>query len=306
MLTYSQFTLINEQKESEEPKSGMSEVEMSAGRQWHQANPVHYGNIVRHFDQATKKERHDGMNWYRQAHEVAKTISRSTNHPLHTVAGLASVYSPQTDWHNNMIVASRVARHGKATGGKTQLKYYKYGKSFAGQGQKDSAQRLLNGEHYNDVIKGHKTNAFAKLIHHGGDTDPHTPDVVVDRHAHSVASGARITDAAFGMSGLKGKRRYGELKQAYVDAAHHINKKSGAQIGDAHYVHPHQVQATTWLVRQRLNNEEDVARASGGNKKTAKALVKAGKSRETARAKWKTYAGTWHPGVSHLFENEEE
>jgi hypothetical protein len=72
---------------------------------------------------------------------------------------------------------------------------------------------------------------------------------------------------------LAGKKRYGQLKQAYVDAAHHINTRSGAQIGDAHYVHPHQVQATTWLVRQRLNNEEDSAEAKSGSAKLQKKLL---------------------------------
>jgi hypothetical protein len=87
MLSFSQFRLINEQVESEEPKTDLNPAQEKAGKLWHQANPVHYGNIVRHYDQATKKEQHDGRNWYAQAHEVAKTISKSTRQPLHTVAG---------------------------------------------------------------------------------------------------------------------------------------------------------------------------------------------------------------------------
>jgi len=273
----------------------------SAGKQWHKDHPVDYMNIVNHHDQATKVEHRAGRNWYRDAQNFAQTVSRSTKMPVHAIAGLTSVYSPQTAWHDNMIVAARVARHGKTVGGKEQKPYYRYGKSFADNQQRKAAERIINGEHYENVIKGFKTKAFARLIEHGGDKDPNNPEVVVDRHAHSVASGARITDAAFSVSGLKGKKKYDSVKKAYIQAADHINARTGAKIGDKHYLHPHQLQAITWLVRQRLNNEQDIA----SGKKDSKAVVKAAKSREKAQQKWRNYSGTWHPGVSHLFEDED-
>lgn len=291
MFTYKTFLIL---KEEEEKAS-------TAGKEWHEKNPVDYMNIVDHFDRATKSEMHNGKSWYKDAHEYADTVSRATGLPHHTVAGLTSVYSPQRDWHNNMIDTSRVARRKTAIGGQNQKPYYKYGKSFAGDLQRQAADRLLKGEHYDSVIKGQKTHAFASLIDHGGDKDPKNPHVVVDRHAHSVASNARITDTAFSAAGLKTKKGYGKVKQAYIQATDHINKRSGAKLGDAHYIHPHQVQAVTWLVRQRLNSEED---SKGG--KDPKALAKSGKARETAKLKWQNYSGTWHPGVTRLFKEEEE
>lgn len=280
-------TLLNEEDETE-----------SSGKAWHKLNPVDYMNIVSHYDNATKSEMHNGLKWYKDAHEYASTVAKSTGLPRHTVAGITSIYSPQRDWHGNMLDASRVARRKTAIGGKDQKPYYKYGKAFAGDLQKVAADRLLGGEHYDDVIKGQKTHAFAHLIDHGGDVDPTNPKVVIDRHAHSVASGARITDAAFEAAGLKSKSGYGKVRQAYIDAAKHINDRSMAKIGDPNYIHPHQVQAVTWLVRQRLNNEEDI-RASNKN---ANDIVKAAKSRAVSRQKWKSYAGTWHPGIERLFE----
>ena len=289
MKTFKEFRMLHE------------EVATGAGKDWHEKNPVDHMNIVNHFDQASKGEVHHGRNWYKDAHEYANTVSRATGLPRHTVAGLTSVYSPQRDWHNNMIDASRVARRKTPIGGKTQKPYYKYGKAFAGEQQSKSAQRLLSGEHYDKVITGQKTHAFASLIDHGGDKDPNNPHVVVDRHAHSVASGARITDAAFSAAGLKSKKGYDKVKNTYIRAADHINQRSGAKVGDSHYLHPHQLQAVTWLVRQRLNSDED---SRGG--KDPKALAKSGKARETAKSKWRNYSGTWHPGVSHLFKEEEE
>jgi hypothetical protein len=266
---------------------------------WHAQNPVNHMNIVDHYDSATPEEHHDGKHWYKDAQHFSKAVAKSTGVPHHTVAGLTANYSPQTDWHTNMLTASRVARHKKATGGVTQKPYYKYGKTMASEKQKEAAQRMLDGDHHDSVLKGFKTRAFAHLIEHGGDADHNDPQVAVDRHAHSVASGARITDAAFGVAGLKGKKKYDELKNSYVQAAAHINGRNNAKLGDDHYVHPHQVQAVTWLVRQRRNNQEDLRNSP---KETEEKMIKAGKARDTAKAKWGTYSGTWHPELQGKFK----
>lgn len=273
-----------------------------AGRRWHEQHPVDHMNIVNHYNQATKDELVGGRRWYSDAQEYASTVSRATGLPRHTIAGLTSVYSPQRDWHNNMIDASRVARRKVAVGGPTQKPYHRYGKAFAGDLQRKHADRILNGEHYDSVLKGQKTHAFASLIDHGGDVDPKNPKVVIDRHAHSVASGARITNAAFDVAGLKGKKKYDEIRRAYIQATDHINAQNGAKPGDHHYLHPHQVQAITWLVRQRLNNEGDAVKS----KKAAGTPTAAGKSRNSAQQNWRNYGGTWHPGVAHLFEEVED
>ena len=298
MLSFSQFTFLKEEAEA-----AAAAKPLSAGKQWHVDHPVDHMNIVAHFDEASKDEHHHGMNWYRDAHQYAKDIGKSTGMSTHAIAGLASTYSPQTDWHSNMINAARVARSKKAVGGLGQPAYHKYGKAFATGSSKDTAQRILGGESYETALKGQKTKAFARLIEHGGDKDPGDPQVVVDRHAHSVASGSRITDAAFGSAGLSGKKKYGELKAAYTKAAEHINNRTGAQPGESHYVHPHQVQSVTWLVRQRLNDQEEARGA-----KTPKAqneLHKTAIKRDAARKNWRNYAGTWHPGLAHMFEGRE-
>jgi hypothetical protein len=268
------------------------------GENWHMNNPVDHMNIVDHFDRANPGELHNGKTWYSDAHHFSKAISKSTGVPHHTVAGLTANYSPQTDWHTNMLTAARVARHKKPVGGGGQKQYFGYGKTLASEQQKTAAERLLKGEHYSSVLSGHKVSHFAHLIEHGGNADHNDPHVAIDRHAHSVASGARISDAAFSVSGLKSKKRYDHLKNLYVSAADHINNRSGATRGSPDYIHPHQVQAVTWLVRQRMNNEEDLKSTSS---KTTQKLVRAGKSRITAKKKWQNYSGTWHPELSTKF-----
>lgn len=241
------------------------------GIKWHEDHPVHHQNIIDHYNKATDEEKHVGHNWYSDAHKIAKSIADTTKTPMHTMAGLIANYSPQTHWYTNIHTASQVALHKKPIGG-------------AGSGvmastrQKTNAEKMLGGEHYDNVLKGQKIRHFAHLIEHGGNADPNDTKVAIDRHAHSVASGARITDAGFGVSKLKNPKRYETLRNAYIEAAKHLSQQHGTEI------HPHQVQATTWLVRQRLNNDEE---KTGKTKKAA----------ASEKKKWDDHAAKYFPDV---------
>lgn len=249
----------------------------SEAEQWHKDHPIHHSNIEHHYNQATHDEKHAGHTWYGDAHHMAKTISHDTKTPLHTTAGLISNYSPQTHWHTNIMTASKVAREKKAMGGKGSG-------VFADERQKHAAHRMLSGEHYDHVLTGQKTHAFAHLIEHGGNKDKEHPKVVVDRHAYSVAAGHRINDAAFGKTNLKSKKGYKHVADAYHKAAKNLSDQHG------HEIHPHQVQATTWLVRQRLNSQED-------NDRTGTAKRGAQKNAHAGREKWNKYAHEHHPSI---------
>jgi hypothetical protein len=284
--------------------------------EWEKTHPVDHMNIVDHYNQATKSERHAGRVWYKHANQVARELSSAHGVPVDQVAGLMSAYSPQTDWNHNMITTARVVKSKLSIGGTLpgnpkhkewhrNPPYFQSmgGRAFAPGASLKQADRILSGEHYNSVLTGHKTGAFARLIHHGGNADDNNPDVVVDRHAYSVATGARVSDEAFGNAGLSGKKKYGMVKDAYVRAAAHINAQNGAEIGDQHYLHPHQIQAITWLVRQRLNDESDIASKKPSTKnKAMKTLTK----RAAAKENWRDFSRTHLPGASYLFPIKEE
>jgi hypothetical protein len=248
-----------------------------AAMQWHKDNPVHHQNVIDHYNKATPAEKHHGHTWYSDAHHITKMIAHDTKTPMRTMAGLVSNYSPQTHWATNLMTASKVAREKKAMGGKGE------GVFASGQQKKVAHEMLHNNAHYDDALVGHKTKAFAHLIHHGGNKDKNDPQVVVDRHAHSVASGKRMNDAAFGVAKLKSKKGYDKVAATYHEAAKHLSKQHG------HEIHPHQVQATTWLVRQRLNAEEEKAKTQS-HSKTARVG-------QEAKKKWDAYAGEHHPSV---------
>ncbi len=269
-------------------------TEEAQENEWEKTHPVDHMNIVDHYNQATKDERHNGRIWYKHAHQVARDLSSAHGVSVSQAAGLLSAYSPQTKWHHNIINAARAVKAKLGIGGTKGTpenpKYFpaKGGTPFATGSTKDWADRILSGEHHSTVLTGFKTGAFARLIEHGGNKDDSNPEVVVDRHAYSVATGARVNKEAFGKSGLQGKKKYNMVKDAYIRAAAHINDQNGAKLGDAHYLHPHQIQAITWLVRQRKNDAE-----SG--------IVDSGRE---SKEQYRAYVDTHLPGSGHMFREE--
>lgn len=251
--------------------------EKEAGEAWNKANPVGAHNIVDHWNRSTPDEKANGETWYQDAHHLTRTVAHDTDTPIHTMSGLMSNYSPQTHWATNMMNAAKVARTRTPMGGPGEG-------IMATTNQKKAAGRMLNGEHYDKVLSGPKTKAFAHLIEHGGNADPNDPKVVVDRHALSVAAGARASDNAYTYSKLGNKGRYHEVSNAYHQAAKHISKQEGRPI------EAHQVQAVTWLTRQRLNEQHD-------RDLSATASSASGSKSRSAVKEWNEYAAEHHPSA---------
>ena len=220
---------------------------------WFRVHPVSHENIVWHWRQATPDEIAQGMRWYSDAHHVAIAIA---NGNAHLGAGMLAIYSPQQGWIGNVHNAARVLREGRGIGGPGSG-------MFATAGQKRAANRLLMGERHEDILNGPKIRDFAHLIEHGGDLQPDNPRVVIDRHALSVAHGRALTTEKYGAAPVNGFRRkdgsvsrrhYDHVVRLYHRAAELISADEGERIS------AHQVQAVTWLVRQRLNQEAEQQR----------------------------------------------
>ncbi|MEV6242707.1 hypothetical protein [Lentzea sp. NPDC051838] len=220
---------------------------------WFQLHPVRAENIVWHWSQATRDEIAQGMRWYADAHHVATAIAYGD---AHLGAGMLAIYSPQQGWIGNVLNAARVLREGKGIGGPGSG-------MFATIGQKSAADRLLNGERYEDILNGPKIRDFAHLIEFGGDQNPDTPSVVIDRHALSVAHGRALTSEEYGAAPVSGSRRKdGSISRRHYDHVVSLYHRASAQLSAlaGERISAHQVQAVTWLVRQRLNQEAEQRR----------------------------------------------
>ncbi|GHH62448.1 DUF7178 family protein [Lentzea cavernae] len=226
---------------------------VASAHPWFRAHPVSIENILWHWGEATSDEVEQGLRWYSDAHHVATVIARGDSH---LGAGMLAIYSPQQGWIGNVLNAARVLREGKGIGGPGSG-------MFASAGQKRAADRLLNGERYEDIVVGPKIRDFAHLIEFGGDKDPNDPHVVIDRHALSVAYGHALTSAEYASAPVNGSRRkdgsvsrrhYDHVVSLYRQAAELVSARDGVRVA------AHQVQAVTWLVRQRLNQEAEQQR----------------------------------------------
>lgn len=255
----------------------------AADHPFFQEHPVHHDNITSHWHDASDDEKEQGKSWYKDAHTIAKGIGSVTGHDTHTAAGIVANYSPQQGWAGNLHNAAKVMREGHGIGGKGSG-------MFASDQQRKSADRILSGEHHDDVLKGHKVKDFAHLIEHGGDANPHEPRAVVDRHALGVAAGKRMSDDDYGKFPKTQRHYYNHVVGAYHQAAKHLSEHEGEPI------YAHQVQAVTWLVRQRKNQEAE--QASHGADSNADRL---NKGREVGRQRseqgWHDYRNQHFPGL---------
>lgn len=176
-------------------------------------------NITREYRSSTLTERTTGLDWYAEANRVAADIAETNGISLSSAAGIIAVISPRMEWSRNVSIAWQIVRTGTATGLLTA--------------NLRKAQRILDGEHAENVIGGEKVTSFYRNIMSSGmDTG-----VTIDRHAIDVASGKRHSDDD---RPVLGKRAYAEFAEAYRRASVILSKEEGR------VVTPAQIQAVTW------------------------------------------------------------
>jgi hypothetical protein len=177
-------------------------------------------NILAPYRAARPEQIAAGLAWYADAHTFALAIS---NGDLVKGAGVIAALSPQTSWAQNMTLASRAFVEGFASGQTGD--------------NKAKADRILNGEHPDDVLgwnnpkakSGHKVRNFYRNI-----VDPTGPEVTIDRHAFDIAVGYETDSATRGQLGRVGQ--YDLFADTYCEAARVLG------------VPPAVAQSITWLV----------------------------------------------------------
>lgn len=165
-------------------------------------------NILNTYIAANDDEIAIGMAWYDDANRLALELSPND---VWRGAGVIAAFSPRVKWEQNIVLARRAFKDGIASGHTTAMCAI--------------ANRILNGEHPLDVMKGEKTRAFTAAI-----ADPANSTIAtIDRHAYNIATGENVSEPKIG------KRLYRELAAAYSTAADYVG------IGTA------QIQAITWV-----------------------------------------------------------
>lgn len=175
------------------------------------------GKILATYNAATEEQMLDGKSWYPTANHLANRLD--PENPWRA-AGVISALSPQMDWERNMFLAERTYAEGLAYGC-LGVSCRKANAIFTGESDEGSVVGVLGGR---------KTIAFAVSI-----MEPdHPTNVVVDRHAVSIALGRPSDDADVATLNRKGGYDY------YADAY-----RAAAEIAG---VSPNVMQAVTWTV----------------------------------------------------------
>ena len=167
-------------------------------------------NIRKVWDLATPSQRARGLTWYKDANDIARVMG-----DVKMGAGVIATLSAQRGWNQNVRLALDAADGMEVrTAGDQQRKL----------------SRILSGVDPAGVLPLQiKTGQFYQCI-----LNPdHPTAVVVDRHAHDIATGEFLGDAQRGLSYLK---RYTIFAEAYRAVARQV------------LVTPCQVQAVTWVV----------------------------------------------------------
>lgn len=174
-------------------------------------------NVLAVYRRATPKQRSEGMMWYPEMNEFARSLYPA----VHVSAGVLAALSPRIQWKHAMQLAQRAFADGQLSGGHFPDNISK-------------ANRIINGsdpEHVLGLGRGKKTlNFYRNLV------QPYGNEVTVDTWAFRVATGMTTTPTNKDMKILERKGVYEAFADVYREAAVHYG------------MCPPEMQAITWVV----------------------------------------------------------
>jgi len=189
-------------------------------------------NIVSIYEQASKRDRLDGLRWYNTARKQARALSAKHGVPLRIVVGVLAALSPNNKWARNVKDADTLI--GAFLNGEQEetVKVATYSAMRA------KAWRVLSEKPRThagvmQILNGQKIVSFFSNI-------VGLDNITVDGHARNIYYHEKInlTDNRTSI----GKKEYAKIQAAYVKAAYKLNVK------------PYELQAITWVVWRRLHN----------------------------------------------------
>jgi hypothetical protein len=182
-------------------------------------------NIRQVFDNATTDERREGMGWYLKAHVETEAMASKYRFTTAQTCGVIAALSPGRQWDKNLEDAETLLNAFKRGLRRRDLPLVG---SYGWRNVEKAENILLSGEPLL-FLSGPKTRAFYQCL-----VNPWKPDdraVCVDRHAFSVAFGARLAENQM----PRDKAGYERVARAY------------RRTSDDLQLAPHVLQAITWI-----------------------------------------------------------
>ncbi len=192
-------------------------------------------NILKVYRSAEPQHLEYGHKWYRVQHDCCIVIAERYHTTIETVCGVAAAISPGLRWERNLYWAEQLIRYP----GEKDIKVPTYNWANV-----EKAYRIISGADPERALSGPKVTAFYRLL-----LDPcNDRDVCVDGHAYNIATGQdkciRKNPDNVRETIKVSRPVLREVTQAYVGAAKRLR------------MHPHQLQAVTWLVWRDKTGKE--------------------------------------------------
>ena len=186
-------------------------------------------NVLAVYRGASADAIREGLSWYMDAHNFARTVGGRRPEHVARNAGIIAALSPMNGWENNKRKAAEfISRRGR-------IEFTVNGNGIGLGANVRKAMAIYSGADPLDILKGDKVRAFyATILDPTGDIDP-----VIDRHAFDIAVGMRTNDKSRGI--LSNKGVYSKFANVYREAANEVG------IGSA------QMQAVTWIAWREMH-----------------------------------------------------
>ena len=181
-------------------------------------------------------EKSDGRRWYADGQHLSRALGGGD---VEKGAGVLAAYSPQTEWDQNILNAA----HHLATGSPPEKGW------GVTPDSRSKSTKIMDGHSFDDSFAHPKTGKkktwhFGHLLKNGGDDGSGTRHVAVDSWAiRALANNHEMKD---GEKLLTRQRNYDHYADMYRTATDHLNAEN-ADNPDWEHLHPHQLQAITWV-----------------------------------------------------------
>lgn len=200
-------------------------------------------------------EKSDGRRWYADGQHLSRALGGGD---VEKGAGVLAAYSPQTEWDQNILNAA----HHLATGSPPEKGW------GVTPDSRSKSTKIMEGHSFDDAFSHpgtgkKKTWHFGHLLKNGGDDGSGTRHVAVDSWA--IRALANNHEMKGGEKLLTRQRNYDHYADMYRTATDHLNAEN-ADNPDWEHLHPHQLQAITWVHIKNRSAQHD----EEGNKKGRK------------------------------------
>jgi len=195
-------------------------------------------NILAFYRKCTPQNMVDGLNWYKEAHYFAQTLSEVYGVSFAQVVAVIAVLSPSNSWEGNKVNAEAIINAFNKD--RTGRFCYAVKVSTYNANKEKAIEALINPNTALPIVFNTQRQSNRKVSNFASNIlNPYSDAfVTIDRHAARIAYGVTGSTVVKSIT----PNRYEAVKKAYQQAANSIDSN----------LLPCELQAVTWLRYREL------------------------------------------------------